>query len=62
MRSMTQTDGTERAQLLDVDSQLAFLRGIDTEVLMSELTRRVITQQKVIDTMERELARAKRNP
>lgn len=62
MRSMTQTDWTERAQLLDVDSQLAFLRGIDTEVLMSELTRRVITQQKVIDTMERELARAKRNP
>ena len=62
MRSMTQTDWTERAQLLDVDSQLAFLRGLDTEVLMSELTRRVITQQKVIDTMERELARAKRNP
>lgn len=62
MRSMTQTDWTERAQLLDVESQLAFLRGIETEVLMSELTRRVITQQKVIDTMERELARAKRNP
>ena len=62
MRAMTQTDWTERAQLLDVESQLAFLRGIETEVLMSELTRRVITQQKIIDTMEREIDRAKRNP
>lgn len=55
-------DYTELAGTLETEDQLAFLRGVETEVLMSELTRRVITQQKVIDTMERELARVKRNP
>lgn len=62
MRTMTNDDWTQRAELLDTDSQLAFLRGIDTEVLMAELTRRVITQQKLLDTVERELQKAKRNP
>lgn len=62
MKTMTQTDWTERAQLLDTDDQMAFLRGVETEVLMSELQRRIITQQKIIDTMERELTKAKRNP
>lgn len=62
MKAMTESDWTQRAELLDTDSQLAFLRGIDTEVLMAEVTRRVITQQKLIDTVERELEKAKRNP
>ena len=62
MKTMTQTDWTERAQILDTDDQMAFLRGVETEVLMSELQRRIITQQKIIDTMERELTKAKRNP
>ena len=61
MRAMTENDWTERAKLLDTENQMAFLRGIDTEILMAELTRRVITQQKVIDTMERELKKMK-NP
>ena len=61
MKTMTQTDWTERAQILDTDDQMAFLRGVETEVLMSELQRRIITQQKIIDTMERELTKAKRN-
>ena len=62
MKAMTESDWTQRAELLDTDSQLAFLRGIDTEVLMAEVTRRVITQQKLIDTVEREFEKAKRNP
>lgn len=62
MRAMTENDWTERAKLLDTENQMAFLRGIETEILMAELTRRVITQQKIIDTMERELEKAKRNP
>ena len=59
---MTENDWTERAKLLDTENQMAFLRGIETEILMAELTRRVITQQKIIDTMEREIEKAKRNP
>lgn len=62
MRAMTENDWTERAKLLDTENQMAFLRGIETEILMAELTRRVITQQKIIDTMEREIEKAKRNP
>ena len=62
MRAMTENDWTERAKLLDTENQVAFLRGIETEILMAELTRRVITQQKIIDTMEREIEKAKRNP
>lgn len=62
MRAMTENDWTERAKLLDTENQMAFLRGIDTEILMAELTRRVITQQKIIDTMEREIEKSKRNP
>lgn len=62
MKMMSETDWTERAKLLDTENQMAFLRGIETEILMAELTRRVITQQKIIDTMEREIEKAKRNP
>ena len=62
MKVMSETDWTERAKLLDTENQMAFLRGIETEILMAELTRRVITQQKIIDTMEREIKKAKRNP
>lgn len=61
MRAMSETDWTERAKLLDTENQMAFLRSIETEIIMAELTRRVITQQKVIDTMERELKKMK-NP
>lgn len=59
---MTDKDWTERANLLGTESQLAFLRGIPTEVLMTELTRRVTKQEKLIETMEQEIQKAKRNP
>ena len=59
---MTAEDWTTRAELLGTESQLAFLRGIPTEVLMTELTRRVTKQEKLIETMEQEIQKAKRNP
>lgn len=62
MAMLKDRDYTELAQMLAVEDQLAFLRGVETEVLMSELQRRIITQQKIIDTMEREILKAKRNP
>ena len=59
---MTAEDWTTRAELLGTESQLALLRGIPTEVLMTELTRRVNAQEKLLETLEREISRAKRNP
>lgn len=59
---MTAEDWTTRAELLGTESQLALLRGIPTEVLMTELTRRVNAQERLLETLEREISRAKRNP
>ena len=62
MAMLKDRDYTELAQMLAVEDQLAFLRGIPTEVLMTELTRRVTKQEKLIETMEQEIQKAKRNP
>ena len=61
LKTMTASDWTERAMFLDTEEQMAFMRGVPTDVILTELTRRVITQQKAIDAMTKELDKMK-NP